>query len=190
MSKPPLLDVALAAYDAQQTSVVSVQASPTQVFAALAKFNPQHDMALRTAFMLHDAPALLCAAAGVQARSLSRLGPLQQSAMAFRPPSDNDLGELLLGFVGKFWWPVSPIAMPSLDQFCAWDRPASTKVVWGFSVQPAENKSSTLTCELRTKSASRKARLAFGTYWRLVAPVSDALRARLLSEVKLAAQAS
>ncbi len=190
MSKYALLDVALATYDIQQELEVSVGCAPAKAFAALAAYNPQRDYGLFAAFLLHDAPAMLSARDAAQARSLSRLGPLQRSAMAFRPPTDCDAAELLLGFVGKFWLPVSPIAMPSLDQFGAWDREGATQVVWGFRVDAASKGHATLRCTLRARSMSLGQRLAFGAYWRLIAPMSAALRGRMLQGVKLAAESA
>ena len=190
MSKHALLEVALANYDIQQELKASVRVAPAEVFAALAAYDPQRDVGLHSAVQLNEAPAIQSARIALQARSLLRLGPLQRSAMAFRPPTNHEAGELLLGFVGKFWLPVQPIAMPSLDQFCASETVGVTKVVWGFSVEAEQNSCSTLQCTVRAKSTSRGQRLAFGAYWRLVEHVSAALRARMLHGVTLAAESA
>ena len=190
MPKHALLEVAMAKYDIEQKLTASARGSPTEVFAALAAYNPQRDLGLFAAFLLHDVPAILSARDAAHARSLSRLGPLGRSAMAFRPPTEHEAGELLLGFIGKFWLPVRPIAMPSLDQFCAWETVGVTKVVWGFSVRAEQQSHSTLECTMRAKSTSLGQRLAFGTYWRLVEHVSAALRTRMLHGVALVAESA
>lgn len=188
MTHPSLVDVVLANYDIQQCSAVTVLATEERVFDALAGFNPQTHPVLQAAFALHDVAAVLCARAPQEARSLSRLGPLRQSAMAYCAPDRGVSGELMLGFVGRFWRPTSPVAMPALENFSECRQAGLTKVVWGFAVTPADAHRTQLTCTLRAKSTSWGARLAFSAYWRLVARVSGAVRVAMLMAIKQAAE--
>ncbi len=88
---------------------------------------------------------------------------------------DEDAGELVLGFIGRWWDRGYGRVQWTPEEFAGFSRPGYAVGAWGFSVLGYGTDASVLVTDVRVRCTDREARQKFERYWRVVGPFVTAM---------------
>jgi hypothetical protein len=91
--------------------------------------------------------------------------------------------EVVIGTAGKFWQPRIQYAPLVPETFASFEDPAFGKLAWNLRVDPREGGGSWISVDLRVTAGSDQAWARFQRYWRLVGPLSHAIRRGVLGHL-------
>jgi hypothetical protein len=186
MKKDMLLDKYLPAYDFNEVHVVTIQASPERVFAAIKNLMPSElSPWVRWLLSLRGLPARLVGKPAQQAwadRSfLEQLYEADFISLAEEPDR-----EVVFGMIGQFWKLIGgerpQVASP--QEFLIFEHPDYAKVGANLAVIDLENGSSRCSTETRIHATNPSTRKKFAFYWRLISMGSGFIRVLWLKDIK------
>lgn len=88
---------------------------------------------------------------------------------------DEEEGELVLGFIGRWWDRGYGRVQWQPEEFASFDRPGYAVGAWGFSVFGYGADTSVLVTDVRVRCTDAEARQKFERYWRVVGPFVTAM---------------
>lgn len=99
-----------------------------------------------------------------------------------------DEGEIVLGFVGRWWERGYGRVEWTPEEFAGFHRPGYAVGVWGFAVLGYGADASVLITDVRVRCTDQEARDRFERYWRVVGPFVAAMGRPVLRLVQQEAE--
>lgn len=171
MHAVPLIDEFMPVFDVVERHALTIAASPSTVYGAIA----------RTDFARSGPIRWLLRLRGIGAPRRLTLGDLTRRGFVLL--GERPGHEMAFGIAGKFWTPSGGRVVLDADGFERFERPGYAKAVWDFRVVDAGAGDTRLTTETRVWCVDPAARRRFRAYWVVVGRFSGLIRILMLRAV-------
>ncbi len=170
-------------FDVRERRRTAVSASPERVYEAVRRLDISSSPTISWLFRLRRLPAVLSGRPPI--RLALNLEGLEQAG--FMVLEERPGEEVLLGIVGRFWFPAGDVQRVTKHEFRNFDRRGYAYAAWNFRIRPRRN-GVVLTTETRVRCTTPRARRLFRIYWTLIGPFSGLIRREMLHLIKREAE--
>jgi hypothetical protein len=188
----PLIDEFLPTYDVHERHRISIRASQSAVYDAIATTDLADSSLVRVLLFVRALPAAL--GHGLEGmrwllrheRAPTTLASLRASGfhiLAERRPE-----EIVLGIEGKFWTPEGAECTRSIESFKEPIAPGMARGIWDFRVVATSPGVVELSTETRVACADAATRRRFLPYWVVIRAGSGLIRHAMLRAIKTTAE--
>ena len=179
-----LIDEQLPRYDYRDGFQVVITAAPGAVYDAVMQRDFLRLPLVREFFALRESPVgALHRLTGAPPPMPMPKAPLSDltSIGEFTRLAERPGKELVLGAVGRPWFPDYASTRLAATAFAEFQEPGYAKIAWSWIVKPLGAGQTLLVCEWRTQLTDEESRAAFRRYWTVASS-----RVRLLARMGLA----